>query len=645
MNSSVVLITNKKNKSFGTGFVIYKDKNYSYILTCFHVVESIIDSLLINYTHEAKVIVDGSSQGIDLAILKIKVGDEVPFDLLKASSCKDFKVIGYKPFIKEKDTHVCEPIDCSFDENIHILARNGKTEGFKINIARDDSISFGYSGSPLICKKNSKVIAVVSNKQGSKDAYAISIKHIKDIWKDIPLELQWEEDHRLVLTSNSSKFKIFVSYIYSNIEEERWLLKLLESLREILTWRLKKDNDFFKISYQKDLNIEEEINSSTIHLVLLSNKYVNSKKHLDELESISLKSKNMMIFEYDDFIMPSIIKKKKTFIFWNRDKEKKLYTYNSKSKEIENHSTRYFELVEDIATTIQRSINNNERKKSAKVFLAKSTDDLEFNRSAIERYLEGLNFDVYPKKIYPQDKGYEFKEAVENDMKECELFIQLLSEHTKEAPFDLREGYFKAQFDIAVSLNIPILQWSEKINLDEVRDRYQKELLSTEYIRIVPIEEFKRMIDSHFEEKKVRLAKEKKYDKSFIFVNFYHQERYDTEIANKIFNTIEEDINLIPTNMKPSELSAYIDDCLEECDYYMLIYGHASLYWVNNQYMRFRKINGKRKKEISALIIYDVAEKKEEKIPFKASYLEIIDGREVESIDKIQRFISNGRNL
>jgi hypothetical protein len=647
MNSSVVLITNSENKSFGTGFIVHVNKNYCYILTCLHVVDSMPNSLLIDYTTEAKIIAEGSSRGIDLAILEAKIENQKPLELMN-SSCIDFKVIGYKPY--HKDTHVCEPIDCLFDEEVDMITPNGRIKGLKVNIAREDTIVSGYSGSPLICKKSGKVIAVVSDKHGNKDGYAISIKHLKDIWEEMPLELQWDKEHRLILTSKTNEFQIFVSYMYSNIEEERWLLKLLKSIKKILTWRLKKDDDFFEILYKKEINIKKEINSSDIHLILLSNRYINSQKDINELEKISQKSNNMMILEYDKFLMPSIIKNKKTFRFWYQNREGSIFTYSSTSQESVNFNKYgYFDLTEDIATTIQKSIEKVHIKKeySHKVFLAKTTDDLEYYRSDIARYLEDLNYDVYPKKIYPQDRGFEFKEAVESDLRGCELFIQLLSQYSKEAPPDLKEGYSKAQFDIAKGFKIPILQWSKQIDLKSVKNEIKKELLSTEYIRIVPIEEFKRMIEEHFREIKNRLEKQKKIE-DIIFINFCYQKSYDREVAEKIYNSLSDKqqlVNRIPKRMKPSELSEYIDDSLLMCDYYILVYGHTNLVWINKQLMiRFYKIKNKREKEISSVIIYDTPPQEKEKIPFKASYIEIIDGREVESIDKIQNFISKRRN-
>ena len=193
MNDALVLITNSENQSFGTGFVIKKELDYSYILTCSHVVEHTPNTLFAD-SIKAEIIYIGSSDGLDLAVLKVKI-DRKPLELLDRE-CDSFEIKGFKSF-KNSD-HILEPIDCKLDTKVQFRPKNGGiVYAWKLNIDISDTVERGYSGSPLICKESGKVVGIISNRNGKKYSFAISINHLKDIWKDIPKNLIKEEEYTL----------------------------------------------------------------------------------------------------------------------------------------------------------------------------------------------------------------------------------------------------------------------------------------------------------------------------------------------------------------------------------------------------------------------------------------------------------------
>jgi serine/threonine-protein kinase len=191
IEKSLLLITNSENQSFGTGFVIYKERNYSYILTCSHVVEDVPKSLKVDSV-DAKIVYKGSSDGLDLAIIKAQI--DKPSLQLMESSCDEFEISGFKSF--RNNDHILEPINCTLDTKIEFRPQSGETvNGWKLNIDESDIIVGGYSGSPLICKESGKVVAVVSNRQGGRDGFAISIENLKTIWKNMPRNLVRKEGY------------------------------------------------------------------------------------------------------------------------------------------------------------------------------------------------------------------------------------------------------------------------------------------------------------------------------------------------------------------------------------------------------------------------------------------------------------------
>ncbi len=71
---SIVLISSKLEKKanvIGTGFAFYREQNYTYLLTCDHVVENVggEQNILVDGI-SAKVVEMGDIQGFDLAVLQ-----------------------------------------------------------------------------------------------------------------------------------------------------------------------------------------------------------------------------------------------------------------------------------------------------------------------------------------------------------------------------------------------------------------------------------------------------------------------------------------------------------------------------------------------------------------------------------------------
>ena len=190
---STFLITSSANRSFGTGFCIYRDDRGSYIVTCAHVVdecggdEMLIDGMGVQL--KAK----GDSQLLDLAILYVDgFTDAVPWDISLSETIKDeltpFEVRGFKPH--KQGSYKLETLYGEIEKVSTVYTSMGSTPTYELNINGNDSIEKGYSGSAVVCASSKLVIAVATDRNRSgKEAYAIPLYNIKSIWKDIPREL------------------------------------------------------------------------------------------------------------------------------------------------------------------------------------------------------------------------------------------------------------------------------------------------------------------------------------------------------------------------------------------------------------------------------------------------------------------------
>ena len=192
-NSSTFLIksSSQNNRSFGTGFCIYKDDNGSFLLTAGHVVESCgRDSLLVE-SYKARLLhISDENDTIDLALIYVEgLTDIVPLKLSDEVAHKgdSFTVVGYRP---HKNEYAKEPLSGSIKKAYSIESKTYKRDIYELSINKDDSIEQGYSGSAVVSSQTGLVIAVATDrKTNGKNAYATPATYLKSIWADMPDEL------------------------------------------------------------------------------------------------------------------------------------------------------------------------------------------------------------------------------------------------------------------------------------------------------------------------------------------------------------------------------------------------------------------------------------------------------------------------
>ena len=176
MHKSILLITDKKKTYMGTGFVIDKDDDGVFVVTCGHVINNRDKTLLVD-GKKPKIIKNEYENGLDLAILYVKGLDIEPLEVSDDKSAENVQVIGYS---KLSGVPKREPInDISIKHGIEF---SGDKDVNSIKLYPKESISSGYSGSPVICQESNKVIGVVNIQVGGETNYAICAKHIFDIY-------------------------------------------------------------------------------------------------------------------------------------------------------------------------------------------------------------------------------------------------------------------------------------------------------------------------------------------------------------------------------------------------------------------------------------------------------------------------------
>ena len=214
----------------GTGFIIHQDNYGSYVLTCAHVVNQVVEPIINGIEVEEKDIV--SSKTIDLAVLYLKGLFQKPLKLQNRScQSKNVQLMGYSGFSGDKYQGKTRDGTILGDKiTIKGTKDNTTYQAWQI-IAKDNhEIERGNSGGPLICQKSGKVIAVVSNHKGVHQGYAISIEHLQDIWDKMPPFLFESDDENESPFIGLSAFSIEQSHLFFGRDRE--INDIIEKLKK-----------------------------------------------------------------------------------------------------------------------------------------------------------------------------------------------------------------------------------------------------------------------------------------------------------------------------------------------------------------------------------------------------------------------------
>ena len=190
--NAVFLLTSADGgkKAFGTGFAVACKEGQLYLLTCAHVADQ-LDGRINAGGEEAEIVVRGSADGIDLALLRIPCEQAPPLlnSIVSGKQDKKFQICGYGPFAGAKDNYVLRDIEGRLGKAIAFESAGGeRVEAWDLHVEDDDfsRLQGGYSGSPL-CDETGGLVAVVSHKIGNhgQRGHAVALANLQTIYPDI----------------------------------------------------------------------------------------------------------------------------------------------------------------------------------------------------------------------------------------------------------------------------------------------------------------------------------------------------------------------------------------------------------------------------------------------------------------------------
>jgi hypothetical protein len=216
----------------------------------------------------------------------------------------------------------------------------------------------------------------------------------------------------------------------------------------------------------------------------------------------------------DDAAVPQALTGRVNYRFWYRDRNEQPRTFAKPMPQQEE--IQYFRQVEDIARDIHGQLKAmaesplplpaapqpratrppagstaNGGNALGVAFLAEVTDDLEFRRLELRRYLEQQGILVLPEASLPLGRA-QFEAALDANLARSLVFVQLLGAMPGKRPPDVPDGYGWLQVDLARRRGMRVLQWrSHELDLTGIEWPRHRELLELETVQATSLETFK----------------------------------------------------------------------------------------------------------------------------------------------------------
>lgn len=437
------------------------------------------------------------------------------------------------------------------------------------------------------------------------------------------LTISNEQAHQM-----NKQLDIFVSYAHVDNEplpgaDKGWVTTLINGLKNLLGQKLGRADayslwmdDEVRGNTEVTPHIIEQIEIADTFLFVLSQGYLESQWCRLELSiflsRVNESSGRIFIVERGEVEKPDNLSDLQGYKFWVKDDSGKLRILATPKPNSEERE--YYQKLDDLAHELSdkikylKKIKKKENTVSTQevtpitikhtVFLALASDDLEEYRDDTKRYLEQQGVQILPKKNYSlfDDNS---KQQLEQDLKQSNFFVQLLSEKTGH-------GLPQLQYEYARTVDLPIFQWCTNVNFKHVSDIHQTLLLQSTVI-VSPLVEFQEHIISKLKSKS-ETKTEYRIGNPLVFINRIPN---DIPVANKIkdFLKTHQISSCFPlssnTLTKPKEIQQDLDKHLLQCNSVIVVYASATEYWLDEQIRYCQRIQVQRTQPFKIVAVYD----------------------------------------
>lgn len=273
-----------------------------------------------------------------------------------------------------------------------------------------------------------------------------------------------------------------------------------------------------------------------------------------------------------------------------------------------------------------------------RVYLAQVTDDLDFQRNSVKRYLEQAGVEVLPATWYSQDPKI-FRAHAEQDLERCDLFVQLISETAGKRPEDLPQGYPQFQLELALATDKPILQWrNPTLDCAAIEDKAHQAFLTATTVRSEGLEDFKGEILRQLVTPPVTHGLKKSV---YVFVDMESADRPFAEQICDILDRYGAEYVLPVQSDNPTENRHDLEQNLVECDALIVIYGSATKTWVRGQLQEARKSVALRKTPLRALAVFEGPPEEKAPLDMKIQGMQVLDHRKGINEHQVRQFLDS----
>lgn len=295
ISKSVVLITGRNTKHFGSGFVVHHDNEGSYVITCAHVIADVgdvdgINGIIVNHRPDlpVRLIASGVTMGVDLAVLLVQGLADKPVLQLTLGGVQNLPVTisGYRRHPEQ--THLLRDLRgvLSGEVGIHAQGQPNPTPAWDLRIEDNGQLADGYSGAPVVDAATGLVVAVASHSERSGIwGQGISTAALKK-WSNLPEEvfMQPLTDGVAVFRGKKQQSSGSISQVIEPVERSLSALGRLTNDSGVRTRVAIYSEQFQQFSAQIDrLRLYKEVHDQLHQLYLHT--YIGLKVDINRISS------------------------------------------------------------------------------------------------------------------------------------------------------------------------------------------------------------------------------------------------------------------------------------------------------------------------------------------------------------------------
>ncbi len=454
---------------------------------------------------------------------------------------------------------------------------------------------------------------------------------------------------------------IFVSYAHVNDQslsrgQPGWVTTLVRQLAIRLTMRSGRDS--FELWTDHKLRggepvtgtIQGQVDAAAVLVVFLSRGYLESEWCLEELRLFHEASARrgqgnarVFVVEFHEVDRPQVLKDQLHFPFWKKDMTGTVRTLGFPRISAYGEAA-YHALLDKLSQDLADKL---EDMRPATVYLAEAAEDPNVNswRETVKQCLKRLGYGVRPLVAYPRDLDLaSFRAAVEADLADATLFVQLLCEEPGRRYEGSDWRSVRQVHDIAARRRpaLPILQWrSRQIDWTKVpADSPHHALLDGKDVMEVDLIEFQGEIKRYLAKPKAPQTTRVHRSGPFFFINAHESDETNVRSITEQLRAWSIGHSRSVSQDKPAMNREDLDRNILDCDAMMVIYGEADAKWARAQLERVKQLVPRRSDGYPPLALIEAPpEETKVDLGYFLPRMKILDCRNRIDQEKLKGFI------